>query len=115
MGGKGKNLSSLGDLLTNIAGLSKGDPPKAEGLSPNSKIPSIFSGMRKGGVKVDNKVSKINGLVHEYGGHQWCPRALANGSRQIPPHEARGLHVQEGCPSGRQDLWQVRQLRVRQR
>jgi hypothetical protein len=64
--GKGKNLSSLGDLLTNIAGLAKVDPPKAEGLSPNTAIPSIFSGMRKGGVKVDNKVTKINGLVHEY-------------------------------------------------
>merc|ERR1711967_194764 len=26
----------------------------------------IFTGMANGGVKVDNKVTKINGLVHEY-------------------------------------------------
>merc|ERR1712006_79572 len=64
--GKGKNLNSLGDLLTNVAGMSAVTPTKQEGLSPNSEIPSIFTGMANGGVKVDNKVTKINGLVHEY-------------------------------------------------
>merc|ERR1711990_261967 len=64
--GKGKNLNSLGDLLTNVAGMSKGTPTKQEGLSPSDTIPSIFTGMKGGGVHGDNKVTKINGLVHEY-------------------------------------------------
>merc|ERR1712022_15685 len=56
--GKGRNLSSLGDLLTNVAGLSK-----AEGLSPTDHLPAIFTAKQ---VKVDAAVSKINGLVNEY-------------------------------------------------
>merc|ERR1719502_2158330 len=64
--GKGKNLNSLGDLLTNVASMSKVTPTKQEGLSPSDTIPSIFTGMKGGGVKIDNKVTKINGLVHEY-------------------------------------------------
>merc|ERR1712100_235300 len=61
--GKGKNLSSLGDLLTNIASLSHVKPQKAEGISPSDELPEIFSG---GTVKVDASVSKINGLVNEF-------------------------------------------------
>merc|ERR1711934_943855 len=61
--GKGKNLSSLGDLLVNIAALSDVEVEKQEGLSPSGELPKIFS---SGTVKVDNSVSKINGLVHEY-------------------------------------------------
>merc|ERR1711998_548938 len=61
--GKGKNLSSLGDLLTNIAALSDVEAQKEEGLSPSGELPKIFS---SGTVKVDNSISKINGLVHEY-------------------------------------------------
>merc|ERR1711998_204628 len=61
--GKGKNLSSLGDLLVNIAALSDVEVEKEEGLSPSGELPMIFS---SGTVKVDNKVSKINGLVNEY-------------------------------------------------
>merc|ERR1711988_381844 len=61
--GKGKNLSSLGDLLVNIAFLSDVDVEAEEGISPTSEIPQLFS---NGKVKVDNSVSKINGLVHEY-------------------------------------------------
>merc|ERR1712159_760740 len=61
--GKGKNLSSLGNLLANIAALSAVKPTKAEGISPSSHIPQIFSG---GKVKVDNSVRKINGLVNEF-------------------------------------------------
>merc|ERR1711998_397263 len=38
--GKGKNLSSLGDLLVNIAALSDVEVTKAEGLSPSSTIRS---------------------------------------------------------------------------
>merc|ERR1712146_474943 len=61
--GKGKNLSSLGDLLMNIAALSSVKPQKAEGVSPSATLPEVFSG---GSVKVDNSVTKINGLVNEF-------------------------------------------------
>merc|ERR1712159_969750 len=61
--GKGKNLSSLGDLLTNIAALSSVKPGKAEGISPSASIPEIFT---SGNVKVKNSVNKINGLVNEF-------------------------------------------------
>merc|ERR1711939_823880 len=61
--GKGKNLSSLGDLLVNIAALSDVEVEKEEGLSPSGELPKIFS---SGTVEVDNSISKINGLVHEY-------------------------------------------------
>merc|ERR1712070_627274 len=57
--GKGKNLSSLGDLLVNIAAMSAVKPQKAEGISPSSTLPEVFSG---GSVKVDNSINKINGL-----------------------------------------------------
>jgi hypothetical protein len=62
--GKGKNLSSLGDLLTNIAGLSdvkiEKEFPFVSGVD---ELPMIFS---SGTVHVDNSVSKIAGLMHEY-------------------------------------------------
>merc|ERR1712022_21745 len=61
--GKGKNLSSLGDLLMNIAALSSVKPQKAEGVSASATLPEVFSG---GVVKVDNSVNKINGLVNEF-------------------------------------------------
>merc|ERR1712193_505401 len=61
--GKGKNLSSLGDLLVNIAGLSRVKPVAEEGISPSKTLRSVFSGKV---VKVDNSVRKINGLVNEY-------------------------------------------------
>merc|ERR1711998_124174 len=51
MKGKGKNLSSLGDLLMNIAALSSVKPRKEEGVSASSTLPEVFSG---GVVKVDN-------------------------------------------------------------
>merc|ERR1712159_693148 len=63
MKGKGKNLSSLGDLLTNIAAMADVKPQKAEGVSAGSTLPEVFSG---GKVKVDNSVNKINGLVNEF-------------------------------------------------
>merc|ERR1711998_333145 len=63
MKGKGKNLSSLGDLLMNIAALSSVKPQKAEGVSASATLPEVFSG---GVVKVDNSVTKINGLVNEF-------------------------------------------------
>merc|ERR1711918_253494 len=110
--GKGKNLSSLGDLLVNIAALSDVEVEKEEGLSPSGELPMIFS---SGTVKVDNSVSKINGLVHEY-------ITTVNSCRMRWPMglgkylgEARVLHGQEGCPPGRQDRGQGWQLGVRER
>merc|ERR1711970_113962 len=61
--GKGKNLSSLGDLLVNVAALSSVKPKKAEGISPSPTLRATFSGAE---IKVDNAVRKINGLVNEY-------------------------------------------------
>jgi len=62
--GKGKNLSSLGDLLSNIAAMSSVTAKKAEGLAPPSgTLKAVFSGET---VTVKNSVSKINGLVNEY-------------------------------------------------
>jgi len=61
--GKGKNLSSLGDLLVNIAALSSVKPVKSEGISPSNKIGKLFT---TGAVKVDNSVNKINNLAMEF-------------------------------------------------
>jgi len=64
--GKGKNLSSLGDLLSTIAGLSHVKAVKAEGVGAGGKtIPAIFTSRK---VKVDSSVTKINGLCNEYTG-----------------------------------------------
>merc|ERR1719478_348569 len=64
--GKGKNLSSLGDLLTTVAGLSSVKAQKAEGLGAGAKsIPAIFSSRK---VKVKAMLTKINGLMNEYTG-----------------------------------------------
>merc|ERR1711924_170004 len=64
--GKGKNLSSLGDLLTTVAGLSSVKAQKAEGLGAGAKtIPAIFSSRK---VKVKAMLTKINGIVNEYTG-----------------------------------------------
>merc|ERR1711918_248369 len=61
---KGKNLSSLGDLLGSIAALSDVVAKKSEGLAPpGAVLKSVFSGED---VKVTNSVSKINGLVNEF-------------------------------------------------
>merc|ERR1712216_779861 len=62
--GKDRNLSSIGDLLKTVAGLSdvKVTASTGEGMG-SGHLTSIFS--RKE-VKVDDSVSKINGLVNEY-------------------------------------------------
>merc|ERR1711968_87494 len=75
--GKGKNLSSLGDLMTTIASTANIPTVKAEGLGfGGDTIPSIFSNEKisvlkknKDGKIVEGKVSKINGLVNEYTGN----------------------------------------------
>jgi len=61
--GKGRNLSSLGDLLVNVAAMSRVKPKREEGISASKTLPSVFTDSK---VKVDNKLRKINGLVNEY-------------------------------------------------
>jgi hypothetical protein len=62
--GKGRNLSSVGDLLNTVAGLSTVETKPAQGMGfGGDSLPLIFSGET---IKVDNAVSKINGLVNEY-------------------------------------------------
>merc|ERR1712139_542297 len=62
--GRGKNLSSIGDLLINVAALSKVKVPKAAGVGAGSKtIKSVFSNAN---IKVGSSLTKINGLVNEY-------------------------------------------------
>merc|ERR1711998_508618 len=64
--GKGKNLSSLGDLLMTIGALSSVKEPKAEGIGfGTDSIPAVFTG---DSILLHDKgaSSKINGLVNEY-------------------------------------------------
>jgi len=61
--GKGRNLASIGDLLQSVAVEDvKVQPEEGEGFG-SPEIPLLFSGKE---VKVDNSISKINGLVNEY-------------------------------------------------
>merc|ERR1711865_735198 len=62
--GKGKNLSSLGDLLMTVNALSDIKEVKAEGVGFGAdSLPAIFT---DDAVPVSRAVSKINGLVNEY-------------------------------------------------
>jgi len=61
--GKGKNLSSLGNLLTIIGDMGDVDTKPAEGVVAGGFAPAIFSGAKH---NIDNSVSKINGLVNEF-------------------------------------------------
>jgi len=62
--GKGRALSSIGDLLASVGALGAVHAPKAEGIGlGGDTIPQIFSGKN---VKVSNAVASINGLVNEY-------------------------------------------------
>merc|ERR1712178_322937 len=71
--GKGRNLSSLGDLLVSIAALSAVKVKKAEGIGAGAgEVPAIFSAKM---VKVDDSVNKINGLANEYTGVAAAVRA----------------------------------------
>merc|ERR1719262_1644665 len=74
--GKGKNLSSLGDLLDNYLSFKAVTASKAEGIGAGSStLPAVFTNKK---VKVRNTVSKINGLVNEYA-------AVCNGVRMRWP------------------------------
>merc|ERR1712054_50257 len=62
--GKGRGLSSIGDLLQTIAAIGAVKAPKAEGAGfGGSTLVEIFSGKS---IKVPNAVAKINGLVNEF-------------------------------------------------
>jgi len=64
--GKGRSLSSVGDLLNVISGMAAVKAPAAEGLGMGGDtIPAIFSGKS---IKVNGAVAAINGLVNEYTG-----------------------------------------------
>merc|ERR1719408_185767 len=61
--GKGRNLASIGDLLQSVAVENHHvAPAEGEGFG-SPTLPLLFSGKE---VKVDNAISKINGLVNEY-------------------------------------------------
>jgi len=63
--GKGRNLASIGDLLQSVAVENvRVAPAEGEGFG-SPTLPLLFSGDE---VKVDNSISKINGLVNEYVG-----------------------------------------------
>merc|ERR1711871_1542804 len=62
--GKGRGLSSIGDMLQTVAAIGAVKAPKAEGTGfGSSKLVEIFSGKS---MKVPNAVAKINGLVNEF-------------------------------------------------
>merc|ERR1712159_615071 len=62
--GKGRGLSSIGDLLLTIGSQGAVHAPAEEGLGMGGdEIPAIFSGKT---VKVSNAVGAINGLVNEF-------------------------------------------------
>merc|ERR1712070_215254 len=64
MGGKGRALSSIGDLLVTVGSMGAVHAKPAEGLGMGgSVLPTIFSGDE---IKVSNAVAAINGLVNEY-------------------------------------------------
>merc|ERR1712093_933029 len=62
--GKGRGLSSVGDLLATVGALGAVHAKPKEGLGMGgSELPAIFSGDT---IKVSNAVAAINGLVNEY-------------------------------------------------
>merc|ERR1712224_864660 len=62
--GKGRNLSSIGDLVQTIGALGAAHAVKAQGLGMGgNKIRSVFSAKT---VKVSNSLAAVNGLVNEY-------------------------------------------------
>merc|ERR1719267_363745 len=62
--GKGRNLSSIGDLLMQLAAIGEVKVEKAVGVGFGEKeVKNLFS---NGNVKVSSSVTKINGLVNQY-------------------------------------------------
>lgn len=63
--GKGKTLSSMGDLLMGAAELADVEPAEVAFFTQAESISSLFSG---DAVKLDSSVTRVNGLVNEYTG-----------------------------------------------
>merc|ERR1712057_47748 len=62
--GKGRALSSIGDLLATVGAQGAVHAPAEEGVGMGGdELPEIFSGKN---IKVSNAVGAINGLVNEY-------------------------------------------------
>merc|ERR1711937_830052 len=62
--GKGRGLSSIGDLLSSVGLMGAVHAPERQGLGMGGDVlPSIFSGDT---IKVSGSVAAINGLVNEY-------------------------------------------------
>merc|ERR1712139_323234 len=62
--GKGRALSSIGDLLATVGAQGAVHAPAEEGVGMGgAELPQIFSGKN---IKVSNAVGAINGLVNEY-------------------------------------------------
>merc|ERR1719231_209646 len=62
--GKGRGLSSIGDLLSSVGLMGAVHAPERQGLGLGGDVlPSIFSGDT---IKVSGSVAAINGLVNEY-------------------------------------------------
>merc|ERR1712057_85088 len=62
--GKGRALSSIGDLLATVGAQAAVHAPAEEGVGMGGdELPAIFSGKN---IKVSNAVGAINGLVNEY-------------------------------------------------
>merc|ERR1712046_432925 len=62
--GKGRGLSSIGDLLVTVGSMSAVHAPAKEGLGMGGEeLPTIFSGET---IHVSGAVAAINGLVDEY-------------------------------------------------
>merc|ERR1712054_315832 len=65
--GKGRFLSSIGDLLQTVAGLSDVDIIPAAGMGfGTGKMELLFAGGPGATIKVPSKRTKINALVNEY-------------------------------------------------
>merc|ERR1711871_1472506 len=62
--GKGRGLSSIGDLLSSVGLMGAVHAPERQGLGMGGDVlPAIFSGET---IKVSGSVAAINGLVNEY-------------------------------------------------
>merc|ERR1711937_1023003 len=62
--GKGRGLSSIGDLLSSVGLMGAVHTPERQGLGMGGDaLPAIFSGET---IKVSGSVAAINGLVNEY-------------------------------------------------
>merc|ERR1711924_152772 len=98
--GKGKNLSSIGDLLTQVAALSQVKIKKAEGVGAGASHPLCFQRKEhQGGLFLDqDQRSRERVLLC----HQRCPPPLASGSRKVPARPPSDVLARQGCPPGRQ-------------